>query len=57
MCGFFYFNFERNYHVLKSKKKSMYSVEQKYKPKQNGIENGKSHTQFSRDEPCASAHI
>ena len=35
----------------------MYSVEQKYKPKQNGIENGKSHTQFSRDEPCASVHI
>ena len=34
----------------------MYSVEQKYKPKQNGIENGNP-TQFSRDEPCASAHI
>ena len=23
----------------------------------NGIENGKSHTQFQRDEPCAQPHV
>ena len=43
----------------------MHFVEQKYKLngklkkiyKRNGIENGKSHTQFWRDEPCASAYM
>ena len=36
----------------------MHFVEQKYKlyfP--SGIKNRKSHMQFSREEPCASAHI
>ena len=37
----------------------MYFAEQKYKLqlKRNGIENGKSHRQFQRDKPCATAHI
>ena len=39
-------------------KESMHFVEQKYKQKkQDRIENGKSQTQFYRDEPCASAHM
>ena len=43
---FYYFNFERNYDVLKSG--FMLFVEQKYKflQKRNGIENGKSETRF-----------
>ena len=43
---FFYFNFERNYDVLKSG--FMLFVEQKYKflQKRNAIENGKSETRF-----------
>ena len=43
-------------------KESMHFVEEKCinfnnKKKKNGVENGKSHIQFERKEPCAAAHI
>ena len=48
---FYYFNLERNFDVLKSKKEPMLFVEQKYKLKQkrNGIKNRKSHKDFQRE--------
>ena len=58
MWLFYYFNFERNNDV--SKLKSPCILLNKNinfdKKKNNRIKNVKSHTQFSRGEPCASAH-
>ena len=48
---FFYFNFGRTYDVLRWKNPSILL------DKNVKFENGKSHTQFKRDEPCTSADV
>ena len=55
---FYYFNFERNYDLLKSKSLCILLMKSiNFKKKTSKIENGKPHTQFYKDELCASAHI
>ena len=57
MCLFFYFSFERNYDVLKSKSPCiLLNKNINFNKKQNGIKNGKSYTHLERDEPCALSH-
>ena len=57
---FFNFKFERSYDVLKSKspctllKKNINFAKNETESK---MEIPKSHIQFQRDEPCASAHL
>ena len=48
---FYYFNFGRTYDVLRWKNPSILL------DKNVKFENGKSHTQFKRDEPCTSADV
>ena len=50
---FYYFNFERSNDILKSKSPCTL-LNKNINLKRNRIENGKAHTPFQRDEPCAS---
>ena len=54
---FCYFNFERNYDLLKLKILFILLKKSINFKKPSKIENGKPHTQVYKDEPCASAHI
>lgn len=57
MCvAFLYFAFERDYDGLKLKNPCFFMNENKFLWKQNGMENGKFHSHFQRNGPCASLY-
>ena len=58
MWLFYYYNFERNYNVLKSKSPCILLNKNRNCNKnetESKVENP--HTQYQKNEPCASAHM